>query len=346
MTWEDILSPTKLQLDKDAVLRCIKGRTVLVTGAGGSIGSELCKQIATYEPDKLIMMGHGENSIYQLSEIMGRNDAYKYVVGSTTHLPTLRALFDSRVPDIVFHVAAHKHVPMMEMNELAAAHGNVIGTWHLTRTCDAYGVGKVVLISTDKAAEPCSVMGATKWLCEEIFQTVAECSERSSYVTVRFGNILGSRGSVVPLFEKQIRNGGPLTITHEDMTRYFIRAPDAVKSVLQSMATGENGGVYMLDMGDPLKIVTLAKAMIGDLPIQLHFVGSRPGERLHEQLISRNEQLLSTACPGLLSVVKPITNTSYIYSLVYELMDAIDVSDTDKVHDLLQEAMREATAKH
>ncbi len=313
---EDLLrrSPVTTQVvDVGAYLR---GRRVLVTGAGGSIGSELCRQILSFEPASLVLLGHGENSIYGIhnelvSEHQSAAQRIHRVIASVTNRSRISQVFNCYRPQIVFHAAAHKHLPMMETNEHEAVYNNVLGTNCVARACGEFGVERMVLISSDKAADPACVMGATKWLCEEVMRACGSLWPATSYVAARFGNVLGSRGSVVPLFHDQIRRGGPVTVTHPEMTRYFMIIPEAVRLVLQAGAVGESRELYLLDMGDPVKIVDLARDMIclcglePHVDIDIIFTGVRPGEKLHERLASESERLENTPWKGLSIIRRP-----------------------------------------
>lgn len=299
---EDLLGREPVEVDMEAIAGYLKGKTILVTGAGGSIGSELCRQIAQFQPSQLIMLGHGENSIYQIhNEII-----YKYhdinvipVIADVKDKFAMIDIFKRYKPQVVFHAAAHKHVPLMEFNPVEAIKNNVIGTYNVATAADQYGTGVFILISTDKAVNPTSIMGATKRIAEMIIQKVGLDSS-TRYAAVRFGNVLGSRGSVVPLFREQIARGGPVTVTHPEMTRYFMTIPEAVQLVIQSGSLTRGGEIFVLDMGEPLKITDLARSMIQlsgfepDEDIEIIFTGIRPGEKLYEELLTDNESLNST----------------------------------------------------
>ena len=306
----------------------IKGARVLVTGAGGSIGSEICRQIASMNPATLILLGHGENSIHNIAQSLScsfdtMKDRIHYAIASTANENRIEQMFRNYRPEVVFHTAAHKHVPIMESNEQEAVINNVIGTYNVAKACGEHSAERVVLISTDKAADPCCVMGATKWLCEEIFRSAASLWPNTSYMAVRFGNVLGSRGSVVPIFHEQIMRGGPVLVTHPEMTRYFMTIPEAVRLVLEAGAVGNSGELYLLDIGRPIRILDMAVDMIricGLQPgrdIKIEFSGVRPGEKIHENLISDVETIEKTAWEGLSIVKRPDRFTPN------ELMNAI-----------------------
>ena len=276
----------------------------MVTGGGGSIGSELCRQIARYRPRLLIIVDIYENNAYDIQQELIRE--YKGGLPFTTQIASVRdfkkmdRLFRLFRPTVVFHAAAHKHVPLMETNPEEAVKNNVIGTFNVANLADLYRVKKFVLVSTDKAVNPTNVMGATKRCCEMIMQYMAEQSTGTEYVAVRFGNVLGSNGSVIPLFRKQIEEGGPVTVTHPDIIRYFMTIPEAVSLILQAGAMAKGGEIFVLDMGEPVKIVTLAENLIrqyGKEPyrdINIVFTGLRPGEKLYEELLMNEEGLQST----------------------------------------------------
>jgi len=288
--------------------RALSGRRVLVTGAGGSIGLELCRQIARWGPAELILLGHGENSIFEalieLGEVFPSLPLHP-VVADIRDLTRLSQVFRSHRPNVVFHAAAHKHVPLMEANLEDAVTNNVFGTRNIVEAALAAEVERLVLISSDKAIHPSSVMGATKRLAELVVREAALRSGRV-FVSVRFGNVLGSRGSVIPLFKRQIARGGPVTITHPDMKRYFMTIPEAVHLVLQAASLGASGETFILKMGEPVRIVSLAEDLIrlsGLEPgrdVQIVFTGIRPGEKLGEQLWEDNTALRPTEHPDIL----------------------------------------------
>lgn len=306
---EDLLRREPVYTDTAEVGRLFRDKRVLVTGAGGSIGAELCRQIIGFKPAQLILLGHGENSIFHIynelqdagARLKGLSDSSQPaactvhpVIADVRDEARLKAVFATYRPDIVFHAAAHKHVPLMEMNVADAVTNNVLGTRTLIEASIAAGVQHFVLISTDKAVRPSSVMGATKRVAELIVQDAATRTGRA-YVAVRFGNVLGSRGSVVPLFQQQIANGGPVTVTHPEMRRYFMTIPEAVQLVLQAAALGQGGEIFVLDMGEPVRIVDLAKDLIRlsglepEHDIEIRFTGMRPGEKLYEELFDPSE---------------------------------------------------------
>jgi FlaA1/EpsC-like NDP-sugar epimerase len=346
---EDLLRRRQIEGGKPDIAGYVRGKRVLVTGAGGSIGSELCRQIARQSPASLILLGRGENSIFAihqelLADYPETAERSHCVIAHVSHRKRMAQVLEQYAPQVVFHAAAHKHVPMMETNCQEAVFGNVFGTSSVVEACGRSGVERMVTISTDKAVDPCCIMGATKWLAEETVLGGAETWKGTSFVTVRFGNVLGSRGSMVPLFREQIRRGGPVTVTHPDMTRYFMTIPEAVRLVLQAGAIGESGELYLLDMGDPVNVLDLAKDMIClsglrpgvDIPIE--FTGLRAGERLHERLVSADEQINKSRWPGLFNVKRGAHfTTAELHSALTKLQDAASNGDDHQVRLCLQE---------
>jgi FlaA1/EpsC-like NDP-sugar epimerase len=295
---EDLLGRETVDLDIDSISENITNKVVLVTGAGGSIGSEICRQISTFNPRQLVLLGHGENSIYSIE--MELKETFKNtkiefipVIADLQDAKKMMLVMSTYQPDTVYHAAAHKHVPLMEANPEEAVKNNLIGTMNAAKAASWNGIKTFVMISTDKAVNPTSVMGATKRLAEMIIQHMDTESD-TKFVAVRFGNVLGSRGSVIPLFKRQIEKGGPVTVTHPEMVRYFMTIPEASRLVLQAGALAEGGEIFVLDMGDPVKIVDLAKNLIklsGNSieEIGIEFTGMRPGEKLFEELLNEEE---------------------------------------------------------
>lgn len=299
---EDILGREEIKTDLEAIAGYLSGETVLVTGAGGSIGSELCRQIAAFNPTRLVLLGQGENSIYEIElELRGSFPGTEIhpVIADVKDEARVRQVFERFRPGVVFHAAAHKHVPLMELSPEEAIKNNVFGTWNVARAADGFKTKRFVLISSDKAVNPTSVMGATKRAAEFITQTMAAGS-RTVFVAVRFGNVLGSRGSVVPLFKRQIAAGGPVTVTDPRMTRYFMTIPEAVQLVIQAASMGSGGEIFVLDMGKPVRILDLARDMIRlsgfepDLEIPIVYTGIRDGEKLFEELLTAEEGTVAT----------------------------------------------------
>ena len=296
---EDLLNRDPVKLDMKTFGKYLEGKTVLVTGAGGSIGSEICRQVMKHHPAKLILLGRGEGSIYEINRELqplaeSKDQVVPYIM-NITNKEGMEEVFKTFRPQIVFHAAAHKHVPLMEAQPAEAVWNNAMGFYYTAKPAVDYGTERFVLISTDKAVNPTSVMGATKRLTEKIGQAMNEEYKTTKFIAVRFGNVLGSRGSVVPLFKKQIEAGGPLTVTHPDMTRYFMTIPEASQLVVEAGSMGNGGEVFVLDMGKPVKIVDLARKMIrlsGYIPdkdIKIRFTGLRPGEKLFEELLTAEE---------------------------------------------------------
>ena len=305
---QDLLRREPIQTDLEQVRSLATGETVLVTGAGGSIGSELCRQLARLEPAQVVLLGHGENSIFDtLAELTEHFPTVTVVpvIADVRDRERLRHVFEQYRPYSVFHAAAHKHVPLMEANIAEAVTNNVLGTRNVADLSAEFGVEHLVLISTDKAVRPTNIMGATKRIAEQIVQEVAESHARK-FVAVRFGNVLGSRGSVVPTFLRQIRAGGPVTVTHPEMRRYFMTIPEAVQLVLQAGAIGRGGEVFVLDMGEPVKVLDLATDLIRlsglevGIDIEIRFTGTRPGEKLYEELFFDSESAVPTDHPKVL----------------------------------------------
>lgn len=299
---EDLLGRESIQLDNGNINELIEGKTILVTGGGGSIGSELCRQIVTYNPQRLVMVDIYENSLYDIEQELKRNYPNLEIcaiVASIRDKKRLEEIFAEYKPYLVFHAAAHKHVPLMETSPLEAIKNNVFGTFNVANCADKFGVKRFVLISTDKAVNPTNIMGATKRLCEMIIQAKNKES-KTEFAAVRFGNVLGSNGSVVPLFKKQIKEGGPITVTHKDITRFFMTIPEAVSLVLQAMTYAQGGEIFVLDMGEPVKIYDMAVNLIKlsglepNVDIQIKVTGLRPGEKLYEELLMAEEGLEQT----------------------------------------------------
>ena len=300
---EDLLGREPIKLNNKNIGELIKDKVILVTGGGGSIGSELCRQIIKFKPERLVIVDIYENNLYDIEQELKFNypkikiDA---IVASVRETERLNEIFSEYKPYLVFHAAAHKHVPLMETSPLEAIKNNVFGTYNVANCAEKYGVKRFILISTDKAVNPTNIMGATKRLCEMIVQAKNKDSN-TEYVAVRFGNVLGSNGSVVPLFKQQIREGGPVTVTHPDIIRYFMTIPEAVSLVLQAGAYAQGGEIFILDMGEPVKILDLAENMIrlsGLVPgedIEIKFTGLRPGEKLYEELLIDDDNKKETA---------------------------------------------------
>ncbi|MFZ5753339.1 MAG: polysaccharide biosynthesis protein [Bacillota bacterium] len=299
---EDLLGREPVKLDMERIAETIRHKRVLVTGAGGSIGSELCRQICRYDPKEIVLLGHDENPIFEIElELRSKYPNLKIysIIADVKDKNRIIQIFSEKRPEIVFHAAAHKHVPLMEYSPGEAFENNIIGTKNVAEASDRFSVETFVLISTDKAVNPTSVMGATKRIAEIIIQYMAEMS-KTKFVAVRFGNVLGSRGSVIPIFQEQIRQGGPITVTHPEMRRYFMTIPEAVQLVLQAASMAQGGEIFVLDMGEPVKIVDMAKELIRlsglepEKDIAIQFTGIRPGEKLYEELLTSEEDTTAT----------------------------------------------------
>ena len=336
----DILGREETQIDVDSISGYIKGSVVLVTGAGGSIGSELCRQIIRYKPGKLILLDIYENNVYDLENELRRNENNKDVpmltyIASVRDYKRMTDVFDVEKPDIVFHAAAHKHVPLMEFNPGEAIKNNVLGTYNSARVSSEHDVKAFVLISTDKAVNPTNIMGATKRIAEIIIQSFSKVS-KTRFVAVRFGNVLGSNGSVVPLFKHQIENMGPVTVTHPDITRFFMTIPEAARLVVQAGAMAEGGEIFILDMGEPVKIDSLARDLIRlsgyvpDVDIEIKYTGLRPGEKLYEELLREEEGVSASAREGIFIAQPFIMEWSDVEKMLEEFTACIN-ADHDTV---------------
>jgi len=313
---EDLLGREPVRININAAKEYLKGKKVLVTGAGGSIGSELVRQVARFEPELLLLFDISENNIFDLEHQLKTyfpKQKYIPIIGSIRDVAKVEAVMAKYRPDVVFHAAAHKHVPLMELNPMEAIKNNVFGTLYVAEAAKKYKAERFILISTDKAVNPKNVMGASKRVAEIIIQMMAKSGD-TRFAAVRFGNVLGSAGSVIPLFKKQIEAGGPVTVTHPEVTRYFMTIPEAVQLVIQAGAMAEGGEIFVLDMGEPVKILDLATEMIklsGLEPgkdIKIEFIGLRPGEKLHEELFYDKEDVIRTQCEKIYLVK---TSSSY-----------------------------------
>ena len=323
----------------------IEERTVLVTGGGGSIGSELCRQIASFNPKHLIIVDNYENNAYAIQQELIRKYEGKLnlstIIASIREYKRMDEIFNEYKPDVVFHAAAHKHVPLMENSPSEAIKNNIFGTLNVARLADTYKVKRMVLISTDKAVNPTNIMGATKRAAEMIIQTINKNSE-TEFVAVRFGNVLGSNGSVIPLFKKQIAEGGPVTITHPDIIRYFMTIPEAVQLVLQAGAMAKGGEIFILDMGEPVKIVDLANNLIRlsgfepGVDIKIEYSGLRPGEKLYEELLMSEEGLTKTANSKIF-IGKPVEfDTKKVMHNLEMLKKIVDNEDVELIDSVMR----------
>ena len=328
---KDLLRREPVKLDDSAVRRLVEGRTVMVTGAGGSIGSEICRQVLRYEPRRLLLVERGENALFLVEQEFSRLDPrppFEPLIADIGDEERMDQIMTIYKPEVVFHAAAHKHVPMMEWNPAEAIKNNSLGTRLLARLADKHGVREFVSISTDKAVQPTSVMGCSKLIAERYVQAFSKESE-TRFIVVRFGNVLGSNGSVVPTFQEQIRRGGPITITHPDIERYFMMIPEASQLVLQAAAMGLGGEIFVLDMGESLKIVDLARDLIalsglGEDDIEIEFTGLRPGEKLYEELYFDDERRVSTSHPKVFCAMHRPAELADVEALLDELLEVID----------------------
>ena len=343
----DLIGREEVKLDKSDIEKYIKNKVVLVTGGGGSIGSELCRQIAKFNPKLLLILDIYENNAYDLQNELSYKEPKlnkKVIIASVRDKSRLNQIISAYKPNIIFHAAAHKHVPLMEDNPSEAIKNNVIGTLNMAQLASQYKVEKFVLISTDKAVNPTNIMGATKRLCEMIVEAVNhERGNKTEFVAVRFGNVLGSNGSVIPLFKRQIKNGGPVTLTHKDITRYFMLIPEAAQLVLQAGAYAKGGEIFVLDMGKPVKIYDLAENLIrlsGYIPnkdIKIEITGLRPGEKLYEELLMNNDNLTKTA-HNKIFIDKPETiPLNKIIKQIDDLLFVAKIGNKNMLKDKLKE---------
>ena len=339
---EDLLGREPIKLDNKNINKLIKGKVVLVTGGGGSIGSELCRQIMQFNPQRLVIVDIYENNLYDIEQELKfnyPNSKIDAIVASVREKDRLNEIFEEYKPYLVFHAAAHKHVPLMETSPLEAIKNNVFGTLNVVNCADEYNVKRFILISTDKAVNPTNIMGATKRLCEMIIQAKNKVSD-TEYAAVRFGNVLGSNGSVVPLFKKQIAHGGPVTVTHKEITRFFMTIPEAVSLVLQAMSGAKGGEIFVLDMGEPVKIYDMAVKLIKlsglepGVDIQIKVTGLRPGEKLYEELLMAEEGLTETKHDKI-HVAKPSDiNMTMINKKLKTLRQLVNTNDNEKKDEI------------
>ena len=341
---QDLLGRDPIQVNLEEIFGYIHGKTVLVTGGGGSIGSELCRQIAGAEPEMLIIFDIYENNAYDIQQELRRNFPelnLEVLIGSVRNTSRVDWVVGHYRPDLIFHAAAHKHVPLMEDSPNEAIKNNVFGTYKVASAAAKYGVRRFVLISTDKAVNPTNIMGASKRLCEMVIQMMDRRS-KTEFVAVRFGNVLGSNGSVIPLFKKQIAAGGPVTVTHPDIIRYFMTIPEAVSLVLQAGYYAKGGEIFILDMGEPVKIDTMARNMIRlsgyepDVDIKVVYTGLRPGEKLYEELLMKEEGLQETA-NRLIHIGKPIEMDDEKFTAQLDCLKAACQAETENMKDIVAE---------
>ncbi|MBQ3118746.1 MAG: polysaccharide biosynthesis protein [Clostridia bacterium] len=336
---EDLLAREPIKLDNTEISDYIEGKTILVTGGGGSIGSELCRQIMRYNPEKLVVLDIYENNAYDLQMELNKEygtEKIDVIIASVRDKDRLKKVFLKYNPYIVFHAAAHKHVPLMEANPSEAIKNNVFGTLNAVQCADECGVKRFVLISTDKAVNPTNIMGATKRVCEMIVQC-AQANSKTEFVAVRFGNVLGSNGSVIPLFKKQIESGGPVTVTHKEITRFFMTIPEATQLVLQAASYAKGGEIFVLDMGEPVRIYDLAKNLIRlsgykpNVDMKIEVCGLRPGEKLYEELLMEEEGLENTEHDKIF-IGKPIDiEKDKLFSMLADLKEAAEKDDIEAI---------------
>lgn len=340
---EDLLGREPVHLDQTMIEKQLRGKKILVTGAGGSIGSEICRQVAKFKPKEIVILGHGENSIYQLNmELVGKYSQHFTITPVIADVQDRKRIFevmDKYKPDVVYHAAAHKHVPLMELNPREAVKNNILGTRNVAEAASHARVKAFVMVSTDKAVNPPNIMGATKRLCEMIVQDMATRSEYTKFVAVRFGNVLGSRGSVIPLFKKQIAEGGPITVTHPDIVRYFMTIPEAAQLVIQAGSLARGGEIFVLDMGQPVKIVDLAKNLIrlsgfdeGD--IEIKFTGLRPGEKMYEELLNEGEVNPKQVFPKIHIGIADNSKINRVYNFIENFESYTDQQLHDELIDI------------
>lgn len=341
---EDLLGREPIRVDMDSILGYVQNKVVLVTGGGGSIGSELCRQIAAHKPSQLIVFDIYENNAYDLQQELKENFPelkLTVLIGSVRNTNRINSVFETYHPDIVYHAAAHKHVPLMEDSPNEAVKNNVFGTWKTAMAAAENHAQKFVMISTDKAVNPTNIMGASKRICEMIVQTFNRHYE-TEFVAVRFGNVLGSNGSVIPLFKKQIAAGGPVTVTHPDIIRYFMTIPEAVSLVLQAGAYAKGGEIFVLDMGEPVKILDLAKNLIRlsgyrvDEDIKIVFTGLRPGEKLYEELLMKEEGLQDTD-NRLIHIGRPIELDERLFFKQLKNLEEASKEEVKDIRSLIRE---------
>jgi FlaA1/EpsC-like NDP-sugar epimerase len=348
----DLLGREVIQLDLDLIEAFIKDKIIVVTGAGGSIGSEMCRQVCNFKPKLLLLIEQGENPLFHIERELRKNFpdvTTKTLICNITDLARVEGIFAEYGPEVVIHAAAHKHVPMMELNPGEAVKNNILGTQVVADTAHRYGSTNFVMISTDKAVNPTSIMGSSKRIAEMYIQDLDKTSQ-THFVTVRFGNVLGSEGSVVPIFEKQIAQGGPVTVTHPDMKRYFMVIPEAVQLVLQAATMGKGGEIFVLNMGEPVKIVDLAKVLItlsGFRPgedIEMVFSGARPGEKLFEELSIKGEDMQPTRHPKIVIWKNIPMDHDRLLGGIEKLLEAAKTQDYDQVVKKLKQLVPEYVA--
>jgi FlaA1/EpsC-like NDP-sugar epimerase len=347
VAYRDLIGRETVKLDEKLIEGCLKGQRVVVTGAGGSIGSELCRQICRFGPETLILYERAESPLYEIELDLRRDFGHLNIVPVLADIhdtPCLRHAFQTYRPQILFHAAAYKHVPMLELQPWKAVENNIIGTQKLLDIADEFGLDRFVLVSTDKAVKPSNVMGASKRVAEMITLNRSHCAPaKTRMIAVRFGNVVGSIGSVAPLFKKQIEMGGPVTVTHPEVSRYFMTIREAAQLILQSGAMGQGGEVYVLDMGTPVKIIDMARDLIRlsglepDLDNKIEFIGLRPGEKMHEELISQDENTQPTSHSKILMLKGGTCDLNLLNGQIRELSALSRFQDPERIRSKLQE---------
>ena len=353
VTIEDLLGRDVIVLDKDSIGGYLSGKRVMITGAGGSIGSELCRQVGGFAPETLVLFEQAENVLFEIhSELRREQPELDAVpcIGDICDADRVEQVFRTYRPQVVFHAAAHKHVPMMEANPGEAIRNNVMGTKQIADASERFGVDSFVLISTDKAVNPTSIMGSSKRMAELYVQAKSKCSE-SKFVAVRFGNVLGSAGSVIPIFREQIRKGGPVTVTHPEMKRYFMTIPEACQLVMQTGAMGEGGEIFVLDMGEPVRIVDLAKDLIRlsgftEAEIDIDFTGVRPGEKLFEELSTKSEHMAATRHPKIFIGRIEVHPYEEIEATLEKLTSLINSTSCEDIKNVMHKVIPEMRESH
>lgn len=349
----DLLGRRPIELDQNILSQMITNQVVFISGAGGSIGSELSYQALRLSPKKLVLFEQNEYNIYSLEQRLLALDTgieIVSIIGDIRNYDRLNSTIDQHKPDVVFHAAAYKHVPLMESNPYESIHTNIRGTQNIAEIASIHNVKKFVMVSTDKAVNPTNIMGATKRIAEKVIQKLQQTQNNTKFITVRFGNVLGSSGSVVPLFKKQIKGGGPVTVTHKDIERYFMSIPEACQLVLQAGAMGEGGEVLVLDMGQPVKIDDLAREMISlsglipDKDIKIIYTGLRPGEKMYEELLSTDENTLPTQ-HKMVSVAKSTSNSILFSENIKRLLEIESSEEVFEFHSLIKGILPEFTSK-
>lgn len=351
VSYNDLLGREPVNLDEAQIGRFLKGKRVLITGAGGSIGSELCRQVCRYSPEAIIFYERAESPLYEI-ELELKED-YQYVrivprLADILDIRQLKMVFDEERPNVVLHAAAYKHVPMLELNPWEAMRNNVIGTRNVIESAREFKVGRFVLVSTDKAVRPVNVMGASKRIAELLVQAQnGRGLSDTSFITVRFGNVVGSVGSVVPLFKKQIEKGGPITVTHPDITRYFMTIPEACQLILQAGSMGEGGEIFILEMGIPIKIADMAEDLIRlsgfepHVDIDIRYIGLRPGEKLMEELITDGEGIVETSHEKIMVLKGQTCEIEKLNSRIDEIMELVAKEDGEGIKRKLREMLPE-----